>query len=65
MTNYNHTKGVKTMATDKKATRSMSKVTLRKGYLAVIEERGIVMSTTLAEFDDILKDEIVDEQMEK
>ena len=50
---------------DTKKTRSMSMVTLRKGYLAIIKERGIVMSTTLAEFDDVLKDEIVDEQMSK
>jgi hypothetical protein len=54
------------MATDKKATRTMSKVTLRKGYLAVIKDKGLTpASMTLAEFDDILKDEIVAEQMEK
>ena len=54
------------MSTDKKSTRSMSKVTLRKGYLAVVKATGLdPATTTLAEFDDILKDEIVAEQMEK
>ena len=53
------------MTADKKATRTMSKVTLRKGYLAVIKAKGIDMEMTLADFDDILKDEIVEEQMGK
>jgi hypothetical protein len=54
------------MATDKKATRTMSKVTLRKGYLAVVKERELNVATvTLEQFDDILKDEIVAEQMTK
>ena len=54
------------MADAKKATRTMSKVTLRKGYLAVIKDKGLTpASMTLAEFDEILKDEIVAEQMEK
>ena len=49
-----------------KKTRTMSKVTLRKGYLAIIEEKGLTpASMTLAEFDEILKDEIVAEQMSK
>ena len=53
------------MAAEKK-TRSMSKVTLRKGYLAVINEKGLLMeSVTLEAFDEILKDEIVEEQMAK
>ena len=52
--------------TDKKATRTMSKVTLRKGYLSVVAAKGLDPTTvTLAEFDDILKDEIVAEQMDK
>ena len=51
---------------NKKATRTMSKVTLRKGYLAVIKERDLDPATvTIGEFDDILKDEIVAEQMSK
>ena len=53
------------MTADKKSTRSMSKVTLRKGYLAVIKDKGIDTSMSLAEFDGILKDEIVAEQMAK
>ena len=54
------------MATEKKKTRSMSKVTLRKGYLTIIEEKGLMMeSVTLEAFDEILKDEIVAEQMAK
>ena len=48
-----------------KATRTMSKVTLRKGYLAVIAAKDIDMSMSLGEFDNILKDEIVEEQMGK
>ena len=57
--------GGEKVATEKK-TRTMSKVTLRKGYLAVIKDKGLTpASMTLAEFDEILKDEIVAEQMEK
>ena len=52
--------------TDKAKSRTMSKVTLRKGYLAVINEKGLLMeSVTLEAFDEILKDEIVEEQMAK
>jgi len=52
--------------TDKAKSRTMSKVTLRKGYLAVIQDKGLTMeNVTLEAFDEILKDEIVAEQMKK
>jgi hypothetical protein len=54
------------MADKKPKTRQMSKVSLRKGYLAVVQAQGLAMeSVTLEAFDEILKDEIVAEQMKK